>query len=85
MTMKTGEGETVSTGNGGACLGSPITATLWLARTMAKAGAPLKRGDVVLSGALGPMAPATPGSRFTAEISGLGPVDVEFEDGESQA
>lgn len=77
MTM-TRAGETVSTGQGRACLGSPVSATAWLARTMAGVGRPLRQGDVVLSGALGPMVPARPGDRFEAVISGLGSVSVSF-------
>jgi 2-keto-4-pentenoate hydratase len=38
---------------------------------MAKAGRPLCSGDVVLSGALGPMASAKPGTAFEARIQGL--------------
>lgn len=71
-------GEPVSVGAGVACLGSPINSTLWLARTMARAGRPLRRGDVVLSGALGPMIPAMPGDFFEARIEGLGSVSVGF-------
>jgi 2-keto-4-pentenoate hydratase len=71
-------GEPVSTGAGIACLGSPINATLWLAKAMVRAGRPLKRGDVVLSGALGPMIPAAPGDVFEAAIEGVGRVSVGF-------
>src|SRR3546814_5501789 len=42
-------GEPVSVGAGVACLGSPISASLWLARVMAREGHPLLAGDVLLS------------------------------------
>lgn len=77
MEMVNGE-EVVSQGVGRACLGSPLNAVLWLARTMAAAGRPLSEGDVVLSGALGPMVAAWPGAAFTARIEGFGETAICF-------
>lgn len=73
-------GEPVSVGAGAACLGNPVNAVVWLASTMARAGSPLRAGDVVLSGALCPMVSVTPGARYEARISRLGSVRVGFGD-----
>jgi len=77
MTMDI-NGETVSKGIGAACMGSPINAVLWLARTFSKLGRPLKAGDVILSGALGPMSAVNPGDEVVAKIGELGSVSVKF-------
>ena len=68
----------VATGAGAACLGHPLHAVRWLAATMVAKGRPLRAGDVVLSGALGPMTSVAAGDRVRAEIAGLGAVSVRF-------
>lgn len=77
MVMKK-NGEQVSEGTGADCMGSPLNATLWLARTMAQLGNPLQAGDIVLSGALGPMASVEPGDKVTAVFDTFGEVSVQF-------
>ena len=74
-------GDVVSTGAGVACLGSPVAAVVWLARALGRLGQPLRAGDVVLSGALGPVVPVTGPGVFRARISGLGELTAVFEDG----
>ena len=71
-------GQLVSEGNGAACLGSPLKALQWLAETMKSFGNPLQKGDVVLSGALGPMVAAEKGDVFEADIDVLGKVTFGF-------
>lgn len=71
-------GEGVSFGCGAACLGNPLNALAWLARTMAAAGQPIRAGEVVLSGALGPMVPVRAGHAYEARINGLGTARVAF-------
>ena len=74
----TRDGEVVSSGEGRACLGNPLNATLWLAKTMIANGQPLLAGDVILSGALGPMVPCHSGESYVATIDGLNSVSIKF-------
>lgn len=78
-------GSLVSRGMGVDCMGSPLNAALWLARKMADVGQPLKEGDIVMSGAFGPMVPVEPGEVYLAEIAGFSPIQVSFDDGRAGA
>ena len=71
-------GQTVSAGTGAACMGSPVNAVAWLAEKMRANGTPLRAGQIILSGALGPMAPVTGKAVVQASIGGLGHVSVSF-------
>jgi 2-keto-4-pentenoate hydratase len=71
-------GEVRSLGAGAACLGHPLNAALWLARTLAARGEGLRKGDLVLTGALGPMVALTPGDKVHARIGGLGAVSFTY-------
>ena len=77
MTM-TRNGQLVSTGNGAACMGHPLRAAFWLAQTMAARDQGLQAGQVILSGALGPMVPLVAGDKVLANIGALGNVACRF-------
>lgn len=77
MSLKK-NGRVSSTGAGAACLDNPVTAVAWLANTLARLGAPLRPGDLVLSGALGPVLPVEAGDFFELEIAHVGRCAVRF-------
>ncbi|MEU2083524.1 fumarylacetoacetate hydrolase family protein [Streptomyces albus] len=78
------DGEPVSFGAGHACLGSPVVAVAWLARETARRGQPLRAGDLVMSGALGPMVPVGGPGRYRLELDGLGDVEALIEAGDEE-
>lgn len=75
-------GEVKSTGIGSAALGNPLNAAAWLAQTLARRGEPLRAGDILLAGALGPMVTLNPGDHVRALVGGIG--EVSFTYGGSQ-
>ena len=64
-------GDLCSEGSGKACMDNPLNAALWLAKKMADQGEPLTKGEILLSGALGPMIPVVKGDEITLEIDGF--------------
>jgi 2-keto-4-pentenoate hydratase len=73
------DGEQLSSGSGAACLGHPINAVVWLANAVVERGEPLLAGEVILSGALGPLVPVEPGRTYEAQFAGLGAVRASFD------
>ena len=74
-------GQPDSVGTGADCMGDPLLALQWLAIRSRQLGDPLRAGQVVLSGALGPMRPLSAGSTVDVTITGLGKVGMTFEGG----
>ena len=71
-------GEVISTAAGAAVLGHPAQAVAWLANKLSAYGISLKKGEVVLSGALAAAVPFVPGDFFRADFGFLGDVKIKF-------
>ena len=67
-------GELVATGAGGAVLGSPLNALVWLANTVGPLGVTLEPGHVVLPGSMTQAVPIMPGDTVVTTIAGVGSV-----------
>jgi 2-keto-4-pentenoate hydratase len=77
MSM-TVNGVEVSSGSGAACLGNPVHAARWLADELCARGIPLRAGQVVMTGALGPLRPIAAGDELVARFGPLGTVTTRL-------
>jgi 2-keto-4-pentenoate hydratase len=57
---------------------SPVCALHWLALQLAARNEPLRRGDVVMSGSIGPAIPVEAGDRVQVRLGSQPPVDAHF-------
>jgi 2-keto-4-pentenoate hydratase len=71
-------GEVVACGSGADVFGDPVAALVWLAGQLHAAGMPLRRGDVVTTGACTPAHPVAAGDELVAAFGALGEVRVRF-------
>ncbi|PZD76975.1 2-keto-4-pentenoate hydratase [Mesonia sp. K7] len=71
------DGNLASEGDGTSCMGNPLNAVVWLANKMYELKNPLRKGEIILSGALGPMVNLQPNQKIKATIEGFD--DLEFE------
>lgn len=76
-------GDVVGTGAGAAALGHPCNAVAWLANTLGKLGIPLRAGEVIISGSLGPLLAVESCDTLRVAIGGIGSCTVRF--GEERA
>ncbi|MGD9531225.1 MAG: 2-keto-4-pentenoate hydratase [Dehalococcoidia bacterium] len=76
-------GTPIDSGAGAAVLGNPARCVAWLANTLGALGAGLRRGDIVLPGALHRMVPVRPGDVFEARFAHIGNVTAQFTGGET--
>ena len=71
-------GEVVATAAGAAVLGNPTQAVAWLANKLATYGIPLRKGEIILSGAFSMPVPVVSGDHVRADFGPLGDVQITF-------
>jgi 2-oxopent-4-enoate/cis-2-oxohex-4-enoate hydratase len=72
-------GEPAGSGLGSAVQGHPAEAVAWLANTLGAFGIPFLKGEVILSGSLAPLVPASAGDHFELTLEGIGSASLRFE------
>lgn len=71
VSLTDGAGAVIDSGKGSATLGNPLNAAIWLAQDLARAGTPLKRGDLLSLGSFTKLTPPKPGMVVAARYEGL--------------
>lgn len=74
----TKNGSPLSEGTGAAVQGNPAEAVAWLANTLGAYGVTLDAGDIILSGSLVPLEPASAGDTFEMTLHGIGTCTARF-------
>ena len=74
----TKNGSPLSEGTGAAVQGNPAEAVAWLANTRGAYGVTLDAGDIILSGSLVPLEPASAGDTFEMTLHGIGTCTASF-------
>jgi 2-keto-4-pentenoate hydratase len=71
-------GRIEGTGAGGAVLGSPVNALVWLANTLGSRGVTLEAGHVVMPGSVTAAIPLSAGDTISASFGQIGSVSITF-------
>jgi 2-keto-4-pentenoate hydratase len=77
MTMSI-DGTRCANGSGSECMSNPLRALHWLAVEMARQGTPLRQGDLVMTGALGPVLRIEGPCTIETTIGPFAPVNVSI-------
>lgn len=71
-------GEQIETGTGAAVLGNPAVAAAWLVNKLAEFGVSLRKGQLILPGAMCASVFVAPGNTYQALFTTLGEVSISF-------
>ncbi len=72
------DGNLVSEGEASQCMGNPLKSFQWLANKMIELRTHLHKGEIILTGALGPMHDLKKNQYLKAEIESVGTVDLNI-------